>query len=213
MFKLSQKSLTKMVGVHPDLVRVVKRAIQLTSVDFTVTQGLRTVAEQRELLKKGATTTMNSRHLTGHAVDLAAIVDGKIVWDWPLYSKLATAMKQAAKELKIPIEWGGDWKTFKDGPHFQLPFSKYPKDQKFSAEIDSSPVHAPETSTTANTKALVATTAGPTLAIPIATEPLSKAVDVLTSQQSELTSGDYVRIGLALVIVVASLWYAWGKVS
>lgn len=213
MFKLSNNSLSKLQGVHPDLVKVVKRAIQITSVDFTITEGLRSVERQRELLKQGATTTMNSRHLTGHAVDLAALVGGKISWDWPLYSKLASAMKQAAKELSIPIEWGGDWKTFKDGPHFQLPFSKYPKNQKFTPEIDSAKVHAPETVTSANTKALAATVAGPTTAVSIASEPVIKAVDVLTSQQSELTSGDYVRIGLAIVIVIGTLWYAWRKVS
>ena len=59
-------------------------------------------------------------HSTGKAVDLAAVVDGQVRWDWPLYSKLATAMKRAAEILNVKIEWGGDWVTFKDGPHFQL---------------------------------------------------------------------------------------------
>jgi peptidoglycan L-alanyl-D-glutamate endopeptidase CwlK len=68
---------------------------------------------------------MNSRHLTGHAVDLAAVVGTEVRWDWPLYDKLSGFMKAAAKELNIPIEWGGDWK-FKDGPHFQLPWKEYP---------------------------------------------------------------------------------------
>ena len=125
-FYLSQRSKNNLRGVHPDLVAVVKRAIQLTKVDFVVTCGLRTLEEQKRLKAIGATRTLRSRHLTGHAVDLAAL-DGKTIrWDWPLYPKLADAMKRAARELGIQIEWGGDWSTFKDGPHFQLPTARYP---------------------------------------------------------------------------------------
>lgn len=120
--KLDQKSLDKLKGVHPDLVKVVKRAAEVTDTDFIVTEGLRTLERQRTLVAAGASRTMRSRHLTGHAIDLAAKVGGKVRWDWPLYYKLATAMKRAAKELGVKIEWGGDWKSFKDGPHFQLPW-------------------------------------------------------------------------------------------
>ncbi|MFD1189765.1 M15 family metallopeptidase [Phenylobacterium conjunctum] len=125
-FALGAKSLARLEGVHPDLVRVVKRAIEITPVDFTVTEGLRTVERQRALVAAGASQTMKSRHITGHAVDLAALVLGEVRWDWPLYAKLAGAMKAAAKELAIPLEWGGDWKSLKDGPHFQLPWANYP---------------------------------------------------------------------------------------
>jgi len=125
-FKLGKVSLSRLNGVHPDLVKVVHRAIELTEIDFTVTEGLRDVERQKKLLAAGASKTMRSRHLTGHAVDLAALVDGRIRWDWPLYDKLAKAMKGAATELNIPIEWGGDWKSFRDGPHFQLPWKQYP---------------------------------------------------------------------------------------
>ena len=125
-FRLGPASLLRLQGIHPDLVKVVERAIQLTEVDFTVLEGLRTKERQAQLLKAGATTTMNSRHLTGHAVDLGALVGGKVRWDWPLYYKIADAMKAASAELGIPIEWGGDWKKFKDGPHWQLPFKVYP---------------------------------------------------------------------------------------
>lgn len=125
-FVLSNRSLSKLNGVHPDLIAVVKRAIEIADVDFAVIEGKRTKAAQLVLYKSGASQTMNSRHLTGHAVDLAAYVNGKIRWDWPLYTKIANAVKKAAKELNIPVEWGGDWKSFKDGPHFQLPRSKYP---------------------------------------------------------------------------------------
>ncbi len=118
-FRLGNRSLERLQGVHPDLVAVVKRAITLSEIDFTVTEGLRTKERQAQLVKSGASRTMNSRHVTGHAVDLAAWVEG-IRWDWPLYPKLAAAMKQAASELGVAIIWGGDWRTFKDGPHFEL---------------------------------------------------------------------------------------------
>ena len=112
--------MEKLQGVHPDLMNVVKLAIQKSSVDFTVIEGLRTLERQKELVAAGASRTLNSRHLTGHAVDLAAVVGKEVRWDWPLYSKIAEAMKDAALELKVTIQWGGDWKMFKDGPHFQL---------------------------------------------------------------------------------------------
>lgn len=129
--KLNTASEARLRGVHPDLVRVVRRCAADWSdpeTGFIVTCGLRTIEEQRLLYSKGATRTMRSRHLTGHAVDLAATVQGQVRWDWPLYSRLAKAMKDAAKaeNKKVPLEWGGDWATFKDGPHFQLPVSKYP---------------------------------------------------------------------------------------
>lgn len=125
-FKLGPRSLARLKGVHPDLVKVVTRAIELTPVDFTVLEGLRTLERQKALMAAGASQTMNSRHLDGHAVDLGAWVDDQVDWSWPLYGKIATAMKSAAAELNIPIEWGGDWTKFKDGPHFQLPWKDYP---------------------------------------------------------------------------------------
>lgn len=125
-YKLGKRSLTNLTGVHTDLGKVVHRAIQLTDVDFIVTEGLRTRERQAELFVKGATTTMNSRHLNGHAVDLAAMVGTEVRWDWPLYAKLAKAMKQSALELNVQIVWGGDWRTFKDGPHFELDRKFYP---------------------------------------------------------------------------------------
>lgn len=127
MFTLGPRSVLRLQGVHPDLVKVVHRAIQLTPVDFTVLEGLRTLERQKTLVAAGASKTMNSRHLTGHAVDLGAWVDGQVRWDWPLYHQIAAAMKAAAKELTIPLEWGGDWRTFKDGPHYQLPWKEYSK--------------------------------------------------------------------------------------
>jgi len=125
-YTLSQKSRDRLVGVHQDLVKVVERTIEITEIDFAVLEGVRSKTRQEQLVKAGASQTMRSRHLTGHAVDLGAYVAGSVRWDWPLYHKLAVAVKQAAAELQIPIEWGGDWTTFKDGPHWQLPWKDYP---------------------------------------------------------------------------------------
>ena len=125
MNNLNQRSIDNLKNVHPDLVRLIEEAIKTTSIDFVVTEGMRTLARQRELVRAGASQTMRSRHLTGHAVDLACIVKGKLRWDWPLYEKLAKHIKEVAKVQNISIEWGGDWTTFKDGPHYQLSWSKY----------------------------------------------------------------------------------------
>jgi len=134
--KLDDRSIKRLDGIHPDLLKVVERAAELTDTPFIVTEGLRSMERQKKLVAAGASTTLRSRHLTGHAVDLAAFVDmdgsgdytsgDNIRWDWPLYSKIASFMKTAAFQVNVPIEWGGDWTTFKDGPHFQLPWKEYP---------------------------------------------------------------------------------------
>lgn len=126
-FRLSKRSLKRLEGVHPDLVKVVRAAIEITEVDFTVLEGRRTLARQKKLVEAGASKTMNSRHLTGHAVDLGAYVGRRVDWSWPLYHKIAHAMKQSATECGISLEWGGDWRSFKDGCHYQLPWKAYPK--------------------------------------------------------------------------------------
>lgn len=123
-FKLSQRSLTNLSEVHPDLVRVVKKAITLTTVDFVVIEGKRSLIRQREMVAAGASWTMKSRHLTGHAVDLAAWL-GTIRWEAPLYDEIHKAMQAAAKAEGVPIEWGGLWKS-RDCPHFQLDWDRYP---------------------------------------------------------------------------------------
>lgn len=124
--KLGPQSELLLRGVHPDLIKVIRRAIAITKIDFKVLEGVRSVARQRELVKKGASQTMKSRHIHGFAVDIAPFVAGQIRWDWPLYFQLAATVKQAAKDVGVQVEWGGDWKTFKDGPHWQLPARKYP---------------------------------------------------------------------------------------
>jgi len=123
-YKLSLRSKQRLSGVHPDLVAVVKRAIEITEQDFSVTEGIRHIERQRQLVATGKSTTLNSRHLTGHAVDL---VPYPVSWDWEHFYPIADAMKQAAEELDVDLEWGGDWKSFPDGPHFQLNWKKYPK--------------------------------------------------------------------------------------
>lgn len=126
-FQLSPRSLSRLVGVHPDLVAIVQLAIQRTLVDFTVVEGSRTIAQQRENVAKGASQTLASYHLPqadglSHAVDLAPLIGGAIPWsNWQAFADLAQMVKACAAELGVPVEWGGDWKTLKDGPHFQIP--------------------------------------------------------------------------------------------
>jgi len=122
-YSLSFRSRQRLSGVHPDLVAVVKRAIEITKQDFSVLEGIRGIDRQRKLVKEGKSTTMNSRHLTGHAVDL---VPYPVSWDWEYFYPIADAMKAAAKELDVDLEWGGDWKSFPDGQHFQLSRKAYP---------------------------------------------------------------------------------------
>lgn len=136
---MTERDEQRLQGVHPDLVRVVRAAVGNSDVDFIVTEGLRTLARQKELLAKGASRTLKSRHLTGHAVDLAVVIGGEVRWDWPLYTKLANSMRLAAITENVPIVWGGTWKllntskppftlhkSFPDGPHFELLSSVYP---------------------------------------------------------------------------------------
>lgn len=120
MRELTLRDRERLKGVHLKLVAVVEKAKEISPHDFIVTEGLRTPERQKELFEARATQTLNSRHLTGHAVDLAVLVGKEVRWDWPLYAALGRAMKEAAAELSVPIVWGGDWRTFKDGPHFEL---------------------------------------------------------------------------------------------
>lgn len=131
---ISAASEKRLKGVHPDLVRVVRRVARDwkdPETGWIITCGVRTLAEQKLLVAKGASRTLRSRHIPAangysHAVDFACTIKNVPRWDWPLYGKLAKAVKAAAQAEKVPIEWGGDWKTFKDGPHFQLPWKQYP---------------------------------------------------------------------------------------
>lgn len=156
MFAFGKTSEAKLVGVHADLVRVVRCALSLSEVDFSVIEGLRSLDTQRKLVASGASQSLDGRHLTGHAVDLAPFVAGSIRWDWPPVFKIADAMLRAARMEGVPIRWGGAWdrdstspdmmagadvlleaycqrqrargrKPFTDGIHFELPVRFYPK--------------------------------------------------------------------------------------
>ena len=152
-FKLGTASRRELRGVHPDLVAVVERAIQLTVQDFGVHDGTRTFAEQKENVARGVSQTLDSRHLSGHAVDLVPYINGKLRWELEPICHIADAVRMASKELNVPIRWGGAWdvafsasseptdelvadyvtrrrqagkKPFIDGPHYELPKDKYP---------------------------------------------------------------------------------------
>lgn len=109
MFKLSGRSQSKLEGVDPQLVEVVEKAITLTKIDFGVIEGLRTEEKQKELVAAGASQTMKSKHLNGHAVDLMAYVNGRGCWELNVYDEIADAMKEAAYELDVTIRWGAAW--------------------------------------------------------------------------------------------------------
>jgi peptidoglycan LD-endopeptidase CwlK len=131
---LSAKSRAKLRGVHPDLVRVVERAADICPIPFEVTEGLRTLERQKQLKRQGLSKTLNSRHLTGHAVDLVPVVDvtgdgkvtGEDMWHHAQLVKLSPFIKRAFAEERVPYEWGGDWKNAWDKPHWQLPWKRYP---------------------------------------------------------------------------------------
>lgn len=131
-FKFGKRSLDNLRGVHPDLVKVANRALELSPIDFTITEGLRTVARQKELVAKGLSKTMNSRHITGHAVDFVPL---PVDWDKvEPFITVANCFLQAGKELGVALRWGGDWnmngdwkdEKFRDLPHVELLRSVYP---------------------------------------------------------------------------------------
>tara|TARA_R110000744_G_scaffold363088_1_gene471282 strand:- start:295 stop:753 length:459 start_codon:yes stop_codon:yes gene_type:complete len=108
---LSSRSRERLRGVNPELADTVKRALELSPIDFGVTEGIRSVERQKELVARGLSQTMNSKHLTGNAVDLVAYLSGRVCWEMSAYDELADAMKQAAKETGVSIRWGGAWQV------------------------------------------------------------------------------------------------------
>ena len=117
---LSNRDMKRLEGVKCQLVAVVMRAAQLTDIPFNVNEGMRTIERQRQLLALGKSRTMQSKHLTGEAVDLYPLTQDRKAVDWKGFDRLAAVMKQAAKELNTKIQWGGDWVKFIDKPHFEL---------------------------------------------------------------------------------------------
>lgn len=133
--KLTARDEAHLKKVHPDLARVIRRAAIIwphKDQVFFITCSIRSIEEQKKLMAAGATRTMRSRHLPGktnklsHAIDIAVKVNGQVRWDWPLFVQASKTILAAAKAEKVPIEWGGLWTSFKDGPHYQLPWNKYP---------------------------------------------------------------------------------------
>lgn len=126
------RSLQRLDKCHPDLRKVLVAAAKKCPVDIEISETLRTKARQAELFKAGASQTMNSRHLANpldglsRAADFYCTVNGKVRWDWPLYIKVAAHIKETAKSLGISVVWGGDWRTLRDGPHFELDRKVYP---------------------------------------------------------------------------------------
>lgn len=109
MNKLSERSLKRLEGVDPRLVRVVKKAIVYSKVDFGVTEGLRTLETQKKYVAAGKSQTLKSKHIDGKAVDLVAYVDGQVSWELNLYDDIADAMAKAAREEGLAIRWGAAW--------------------------------------------------------------------------------------------------------
>ena len=120
MFSFSKASLEKMNGVNSKLINLMKEAIKESPYDFGITEGIRTLKRQKELFAQGKTKTLKSYHLVGKAVDIKIYVNGKITWDFKYYKEVSDHIKEVARKLGYVITWGGDWKTFKDGPHFQI---------------------------------------------------------------------------------------------
>lgn len=151
VFKFSKRSEDRLEEVHPDIAKVIRRTLEITPVDFSVIEGKRSVERQTELVNAGASQTMDSRHITGHAIDIAPYIGGRISWDWPPFYILAEHVKMASEQLDISVRWGGCWMLlsdmeespeeevamyvnrklaqgrvpFSDGPHYELPKSKY----------------------------------------------------------------------------------------
>lgn len=131
-FLLSHRSLDRLAGVHPEIERVVKAAIELSKIDFSVIEGVRSLAKQREYFRAGKSRTMKSRHLTGHAVDLMPYGDfdgdGDMEGSWELahFYPINDAMQAAAQRCGVKVTWGGSWASFLDAPHFELDPLKYP---------------------------------------------------------------------------------------
>jgi len=126
MYKFSQRSLDRLQGVHPDMVKLMSESIKDSPYDFGITEGRRAIERQQQLVAEGKSQTMNGRHITGHAVDIAIFIDNKVTWDFEKYKEVADHVKKIAASLGISIVWGGDWKSLRDGPHFELRRKEYP---------------------------------------------------------------------------------------
>lgn len=189
---MDQRSESNLIGVHPDMQAVIRAAAERTS--FVVTEGVRTQQRQTELLAEGKSQTSNSRHLTGHAVDIAVKKDGVVTWEFAAYAQAADVIKRTAREMGIPIKWGGDWAGFKDGTHFQLTWDAYPL--------------APKQKTASNSKTIGVAGIG----LPLATL-LPELVNVKNNVSSLLGdySGQIVQWAQIALIIGMGLYIVWER--
>lgn len=132
-FVFSKRSRDNLIGVHPDLVKVMYKTLATSPIDFVVIEGMRSLARQKELFTTGKSQTMNSRHLQGKAVDFAAWIDGAISWELKYYTIISNWAKRAGHDLQVPIVWGGDWEHFKDSDHIELDRRAYPDEPELVA--------------------------------------------------------------------------------
>lgn len=200
------QGVTKLKGVHPDLVAVVKRADELYQGEFKITEGLRTLERQRKLKAAGKSKTLNSRHLTGHAVDISPIVDGTISWDKRDYNQLGKVVKQAARELGTPIEWGGDWGW--DFPHWQLPWKQYPKTIQIA---DASDEPGFETTKARNSRVIQGSAMAGGGGIGIMADGAIEFQEQLQEGADHWSSGDIIKMVVGGVILMGALWAIYGR--
>jgi peptidoglycan L-alanyl-D-glutamate endopeptidase CwlK len=207
---LNQRSLDNLTGVHPDLVRVVHRAAK--AEPFIVTEGLRNMKRQKELKAAGKSWTLNSRHLTGHAVD---VVDPDGKYDIPDMNHIAKAFKEAAEAEGVPIDWGGDWKS-RDTPHFELRWSAYPssgvgvvtKAKEVAAKVVTSKTVVAVTGTAAGTAVSSTPVPAPSLPSP---PDLSWFSGWKGFGETLMSLGTFawqnVALTALLAVIVAALWF------
>lgn len=217
VYALSSRSLQRLEGVHPDLVAIVKRAITISKVDFMVIEGMRSEAQQQENIRKGVSWTMRSRHLVhadgyAYAVDLAPLIGGKIPWDnWRYFEIVADAMKQAARDLGVPIEWGGDWKKTRDGPHFQLPWGKYPGNLS-KGEIRRAVADEPRNEThLGQSRTIQGAGAGATAGTVITVDNATDMAQQLDQAQGHISTGTLIGLAAGAVIIGASLYVIYAR--
>jgi len=219
---MALRNTKALAGVMPELVQLFEAVAAKVDFDLYVVEGLRTKAKQATLVAKGASQTQNSRHLTGHAVDIAPFVAGEIRWDWPLYNKLALVVKAEARRLGIKVTWGGDWKSLKDGPHWELDWKAYPV-LKYTAltndlVLDDTPEHQPpppeetpeaerKLSETRTVKA--ATTTGAITVLGAAAEGSKYVTDIKDNVGEWITYAPLIFSALALCGVGWIIWNRW----
>ncbi len=211
-FELDAHSLNRLDGVHADLIRVVKRAAAMSDMPFTILEGVRSIARQKQLVAKGASKTMNSRHITGHAVDIAPVDgSGHVSWAWPLYYRLAKIMKAAAKAEGISIEWGGDWKRFKDGPHWQLPWKAYPAARVAGLLSTDEPMTDDMESDFVGSRTLWGAGSAGAGGVAVLADAATNLADTLDQANGYVSAGTWLGLVVGGLIVAGALWAMYAR--